>query len=77
MGYKAISSANSRKLKVGSRVRFIIGSSKMKGTVVEDRGPIGVKGRRLLRIRKMAGKTPQDEPETTFELPADELTLAS
>ncbi len=75
MGRKSSSSPNLRKLTVGSEVRFHVGPSKMKGLIVEDRGRIGKAGRHLLRI-KVLGKALQSDPGTTFELPADELTLA-
>lgn len=64
-----------RELAVGSRVQFRVGPSRMRGLVVEDRGRIGKAGRHLLRI-KLVGKAGRGEPDTTFELPADELTLA-
>lgn len=75
MRQKISSSPDLRKLTVGSQVRFHVGPSKLKGLIVEDRGRIGKAGRHLLRIRVL-GKAPQSEPDATFELPADELTLA-
>jgi hypothetical protein len=35
---------------VGDRVRFIWGVTPVVGQIVEDRGPIGVGGRRLYRV---------------------------
>jgi hypothetical protein len=37
--------------KVGDRVSFLFGSSEVVGTIVEDRGCLGVGGRRLYGIR--------------------------
>ncbi len=36
---------------VGSRVKFVFGLSEVVGVVIEDRGHLGVGGRRLLRVR--------------------------
>lgn len=36
---------------VGSKVRFVFGLGEVVGTVIEDRGDLGVGGRRLLRVR--------------------------
>jgi hypothetical protein len=36
---------------VGDRVRFVFGLAETAGTIVEDRGPIGVGGRRLYGVR--------------------------
>ncbi len=46
-------SGDSRKktLRVGSRVKLDFGGSEVTGVVIEDRGPLGVGGRRLLRVR--------------------------
>ena len=51
---------------VGSRVLVHYGTSDRAAIVIEDRGPIGVGGRRLLRIL-------MDEDEDPFEVPAEEL----
>ena len=54
---------------VGDFVRFQFGTIRVTGTVTEDRGPIGLKGRRLYRIFC------SPEPEFSFytELPAVDL----
>jgi hypothetical protein len=39
------------KLSVGSRVKFVFGVDEVTATVIEDRGNVGYKGRRLLRVR--------------------------
>lgn len=68
----AVSTKTSPKsLQVGSRVSFIWGFSPLEGKIVEDRGAIGVGGRRLYRI--VAPIEPEDEivielPESEFEL---------
>ena len=53
----------------GDRVRFRLGVRSVQGTVTEDRGPIGVNGRRLYRVEF------QDDPSSPshIELPAEEL----
>ena len=54
---------------VGDRVSFLYGPRQVNGEVVEDRGPLGAHGRRVLLVRPDLG---QDE-ETTFEVPEDNL----
>jgi hypothetical protein len=49
---------------VGSKVRLRFGGRQVVGTVVEDRGPIGVGGRRLVRVRLEV-----DGQQIEFELP--------
>lgn len=75
MASKPAFSTGARKLAVGSRVSFHIGSAKMKGRIIEDRGPIGIKGRRLVRVQVIRKASPADQTPT-FELPADDLVLA-
>jgi len=58
--------------KVGDRVRFKLGAHRLVGTVVEDRGFIGVGGRQLVRIEVEIDPTYSRE----FELPAALLTAA-
>ncbi len=58
--------------KVGDRVRFKLGAHRVVGTVVEDRGFIGVNGRQLVRV-----EVELDPPFLReFELPAALLTAA-
>ena len=53
----------------GDRVRFKLGVRSVQGIIKEDRGPIGVKGRRLYLVEFRA-----DPPSTSqVELPADKL----
>jgi hypothetical protein len=63
--------AESRKFAVGDTVRFRFGIRNVIGKVKEDRGPIGLKGRRLYSI----GFTPDLTPEFVIELPAEDLEL--
>jgi hypothetical protein len=56
---------------IGDRVRFQFGKSKVTGTVKEDRGPIGVKGRNLYLIYF----SPEPNYSSQIELPADEIEL--
>ncbi len=62
--------AKARVYSLGDRVRFSFGPQMVEGTVIEDRGPIGVKGRNLYSIR--FGFDPQSE-EMIVELPAEEM----
>jgi hypothetical protein len=59
--------------KVGDRVRFQLGGRKVLGTVVEDRGLIGVDGRQLVRVQVELDPTYVQQ----FELPAALLERAS
>ena len=58
---------------VGSHVRLAWGVGKVVATVVEDRGHIGVGGRRLIRVRI---DQPMSEP-VELEMPAEELEPAA
>ncbi len=56
---------------VGARVRLPLGASKVVGSIVEDRGSIGVQGRRLFRVL-----IPVEPDEPIFsEVPEHELEL--
>lgn len=57
---------------VGDKVRFRLGIGKVVGKVIEDRGPIGTSGRRLLRVFVRA-KSPEESAE--IEVPADDTEL--
>lgn len=56
---------------VGDLVSFRVGQRQLRGRVIEDRGPIGVGGRRLLRIR-----VGREGEAREYELPAVEVVLA-
>ena len=62
------------KFRVGSRVTFTFGGRKVTGIVIEDRGHIGVGGRRLLRVRiELTGVAEPIE----VEMPESELKAAA
>ena len=61
-------------LKVGAKVAFTFGLDRVKGVIVEDRGPIGVDGRRLFRVRFPLRPKSEDE-EHFAELPADRFKV--
>jgi hypothetical protein len=59
---------------VGSRMRFLFGITEVTGTVIEDRGNLGVGGQRLLRLRfEIEGA---GEPFET-EIRADDVNVAA
>ncbi|HEX6745925.1 MAG TPA: hypothetical protein VF092_01320 [Longimicrobium sp.] len=55
-------------LRVGSRVRYQMPGGVFEAEVIEDRGDIGVNGRRLLGIRPLSGYS-----EGPYVWPAEEL----
>jgi hypothetical protein len=61
------------RFKVGDWVSFQFGTRSVVAQVIEARGPIGVNGRRLYRIRLDREFT---EPDM-FEMPEDDLQAAS
>lgn len=61
-----------RRLRVGDRVSFRLGVRRVKGTIIEDRGPIGFKGRRLLAVRVRR----RNSEDLVIEMPAEELRAA-
>ncbi|MBX3413529.1 MAG: hypothetical protein KF708_12635 [Pirellulales bacterium] len=58
----------SSSLNVGDWVSFDYGSQRIWAQIIEDRGGLGVRGRRLLRLRFRRGSE-----EVAFEMPEDEL----
>jgi hypothetical protein len=63
-----------RQLRVGDRVASDIGTYRAVGEITEDRGNIGVGGRRLLRIRTDA----RDGLESLWiELPEEEVAAVA
>jgi hypothetical protein len=60
-------------LSVGTLVKFMFGGHEVHATVIEDRGPVGAKGRRILRIRLELAATDPIE----LEVPADDVKLAA
>jgi hypothetical protein len=65
------------KFRVGERVQFGFAGRQVWGTVVEDRGPIGVNGRRLYRISVPRDpQEPEDQVKAEEELKPDTLSNA-
>lgn len=60
------------RLRVGDRVSFQFGLDRVVGTIIEDRGNIGFRGRRLLRVRVPRS----DTDDLVTEVPADKLSAA-
>jgi len=58
--------------RVGDRVSVHFGMSDAEGVVVEDRGPIGINGRRLLRVELTIDQV--TEP-MAIEVPAEEVRV--
>lgn len=66
---KISSRSNSTPL-VGSRVKLRFGVNDVTATVIEDRGNIGVGGRRLLRVRL---EIPSTNEPIELEVPAEDV----
>jgi hypothetical protein len=64
--------ASTRTYKVGDRVRFLFGASRITGRVIGDYGGIGIGGRQLVRIEFRLDEYNVKESD----IPAAELTLA-
>src|SRR5437879_1328503 len=61
------------RFRVGDWVSFVYGRRRVWAQVIEDRGPLGVKRRRLYRVR-----LDQDSGEPiTFEVPEDDVEAAT
>ena len=58
---------------VGELVCFELGRHLVRGVVIEDRGPIGVGGRRILRVRIEPDEGTRDEVGREIELPQEEV----
>jgi len=59
---------------VGSKVRVVFGVNEVVATVVEDRGPVGVGGRLLLRVRL---DIPGAGEPIELEIPAEDVKAAA
>ncbi|MCB9584569.1 MAG: hypothetical protein H6718_04195 [Polyangiaceae bacterium] len=60
----------------GAHVQFLLGKREVQGTVVEDRGPLGVGGRKLVRVQ--IGDTEFEAPATDLQrLPFDPSQIAA
>jgi hypothetical protein len=60
-----------RKIKVGARVEVLFGAQRVPALVIEDRGGIGVGGRRLLRVRVEVDDLGN---VVEFDYPAEDVT---
>jgi hypothetical protein len=61
-------------LAVGAKVRFKFGGRDVVATIIEDRGPLGVDGVQILRVRlELAGINESME----FEVPATDVSVAA
>ena len=58
-----------KRFRVGQSVWLLMGHSPVKAEVLEDRGPLGVGGRRLYRIKVEVAPG----VSRSFELPGDDL----
>ncbi len=58
------------RIEIGDRVRFRLGADDVDAHIIEDRGNIGVGGRRILRVRTVGG-SPEEVRE--FEVPEAEV----
>ena len=67
---KAGLKAKSPRFRVGDRVKVRFGAAPAAARIIEDRGPIGVKGRRLVRVQLIM---PRKDPDLSFEVPVDDL----
>lgn len=57
-----------RSPEVGDRVTLKFGTRKVYAVVIEDRGPLGVGGQKILRVRLLSV-----DPESEFEVRADDV----
>jgi hypothetical protein len=62
-----------RQFRVGDKVKVRFGKGRTDARIIEDRGPIGVKGRRLVRIQLIK---PKDDLEMSFEVPIEDLVAS-
>jgi hypothetical protein len=60
---------NGKALKTGDTIEFVYMSKPAVGTIIEDRGNLGVGGRRLYRIEAQTGTVTR-----VLEVTADQLT---
>ena len=59
-----------KKLRVGDSVSVHLGPTIWQARIVEERGPIGIHGRRLFRVQLISE---QDEPPQFVEVPEDQI----
>lgn len=58
--------------RIGGKVMVHMGLTPRRAEIVEDRGPIGIGGRRILRVRYVDST---GETRPTFEVPLDYVTV--
>ncbi len=61
------------KFRVGDSVKVRFGTGLSAARIIEDRGPIGINGRRLVRVQ-IVGSEP--DVDLAFEVPVEELVPA-
>ena len=61
-------------LAVGARVQFDLGGRNVVATVIEDRGPLGIDGVQILRVRLQVAET---DEVLEFEIPATDVSSAA
>ena len=59
-------------IRVGDHVRFDYGAREVLAEVIEDRGPIGVGGRQIIRVRLIGDEW--HGAQLDFEVPAEQVT---
>jgi hypothetical protein len=69
---KRVARKRPARLEVGDRVSFVFGVERVIGVIVEDRGGLGVGGKRVLRVRMKLDPWNTHE----FEMPEDEFRAA-
>jgi hypothetical protein len=58
----------------GQRVRFVFGTAEVEGVITEDRGPLGIDGRRVYRIEFRIDPEYVPDEVSAIELMEDEFT---
>ncbi|MEX2215777.1 MAG: hypothetical protein WD768_16820 [Phycisphaeraceae bacterium] len=69
---KTSTSKHSHPIRVGERVHVQVGPTKRTVEIVEDRGLIGVGGRRIYRVRLV---DQAEDLQSTFEVPAAQVSV--
>lgn len=76
MAHKFSGRVRQAPLKVGQQVVVRLGRQRIRGVLIENRGAIGIGGRRLWRVRA-ADVAGAEESITEFEVPAEQVTATS
>lgn len=69
---KRTQTSHAEQLRVGDKVLVQMWNGQRRAEIVEDRGPIGIDGRRVFRVR-FPGHEEDDTP--TFEVPSDQVSI--